>query len=203
MTAQAPFVGWSDPRSLGVETAFPISKLSCGINAHRQITFASTTGPAYSRAQSAQQEMKGNMKSLKKTALVLALGLAAGGCSMLDTKPVAREDLTNAQGHVVGYKEMVRDSRTGEEMAQIALYVPRIGDRGEIIGYEERVRGGSVLHDLNGKRIGGRWDDLRGRGTNPQSKGLLIVVRGKRSDDVAVAKAPSIEDLIQLARLSN
>jgi len=143
------------------------------------------------------------MKSLKKTALVLALGLAAGGCSMLDTKPVAREDLTNAQGHVVGYKEMVRDSRTGEEMAQIALYVPRIGDRGEIIGYEERVRGGSVLHDLNGKRIGGRWDDLRGRGTNPQSKGLLIVVRGKRSDDVAVAKAPSIEDLIQLARLSN
>ena len=142
------------------------------------------------------------MKSAKRTAVILALGLAAGGCSILDTKPVAREDLTNAQGHVVGYKEMVRDNRTGEELAQIALYVPRFGERGEIVGYEERVRGGAVLHDLNGKRIGGRWDDLRGRGTNPQSKGLLIVVRGKRADDLAVAKAPSIEDLIQLARLN-
>jgi len=142
------------------------------------------------------------MKALKRTAAILAIGLAAGGCSVLDTKPMAREDLTNAQGHVVGYKEMMRDSRTGEEMAQIALYVPRIGDRGEIIGYEERVRGGSVLHDLNGKRIGGRWDDLRARGSNPQSKGLLIVVRGKRSESVATAQAPSIEELIQLARLS-
>src|SRR3954462_5783281 len=143
------------------------------------------------------------MKALKRTAVVIALGLAAGGCSILDTKPVAREDLTNAQGHVVGYKEMMRDARTGEEMAQIALYVPRIGERGEIVGYEERVRGGSVLHDLNGKRIGGRWDDLRGRATNPQSRGLLIVVRGKQSDRVAVAQAPSIDEFIQLARLTN
>ena len=142
------------------------------------------------------------MKTLNRTLLILALGLAAGGCSVIETKSVAREDLKNAQGHVVGYKDMMRDSRTGEELAQIALFVPRIGERGEIVGYEERVRGGSVLHDLNGKRIGGRWDDLRGRGTNPQSKGLLIVVRGKRSESVAVAQAPSIEDLIQLARLN-
>jgi hypothetical protein len=143
------------------------------------------------------------MKTVKRTAVILALGLAAGGCSLLDTKPMAREDLKNAQGHVVGYKEMMRDSRTGEELAQIALFVPRFGDRGEIIGYEERVRGGSVLHDLNGKRIGGRWDDLRGRGTNPQSRGLLIVVRGKQSEErAAVAKAPTIEELIQLAGLS-
>ena len=143
------------------------------------------------------------MKALKRTAAIFALGLAAGGCSVLDTKPVAREDLTNAQGHVVGYKEMMRDSRTGEEMAQIALYVPQFGDRGQIVSYEERVRGGAVLHDLNGKRIGGRWDDLRARGSNPQSKGLLIMVRGKRSESIAMAQAPSIEDLIQLARLSN
>lgn len=143
------------------------------------------------------------MKTLKSTAAILALGLAAGGCSVLDTKSTAREELTNAQGHVVGYKDMMRDSRTGEELAQIALFVPRFGERGEIVGYEERVRGGSVLHDLNGKRIGGRWDDLRGRGTNPQSRGLLIVVRGKQSDRVAVAEAPSIDELIHLARLAN
>lgn len=143
------------------------------------------------------------MKALKRTAIILALGLAAGGCSVIDTKPVAREDLKNAQGHVVGYKEIMRDSRTGEELAQIALFVPRVGERGEIIGYEERVRGGAVLRDLNGKRIGGRWADLRSRGNNPQSNGLLIIVRGRQSESVAVAEAPSIDELIHLARLAN
>ena len=142
------------------------------------------------------------MKTLISAAAVIALGLAAGGCSVLETKSMAHEDLKNAQGHVVGYKDTVRDQQTGEEMAQIALFVPRFSERGQVIGYEERVRGGSVLHDLNGKRIGGRWDDLRARGSNPQSKGLLIVVRGKRSESVATAQAPSIEELIQLARLS-
>jgi hypothetical protein len=144
------------------------------------------------------------MKALKRTAIILALGLAAGGCSVIETKSVAREDLKNAQGHVVGIKDMMRDNRSGEELAQIALFVPRIGERGEIVGYEERVRGGSVLRDLNGKRIGGRWSDLRGRGTNPQSKGLMIVVHGKQAAErVTMAEAPSIDDLIHLARLAN
>ena len=137
------------------------------------------------------------MNTLIRTALILALG----GCSAIDTKPIAREDLKNAQGHVIGYKDIMRDSRTGEELAQITLFVPRVGERGEIVGYEERVRGGTLLHDLNGKRIGARWLDVRSRGTNPQNKGLLIVVRGKESEHAALAQAPSIEELIQLARL--
>ena len=144
------------------------------------------------------------MDILRKTAFIAALALAAGGgCSIMETKPVAREDLKNAQGHVVGYKEVMRDARTGEELAQIALFVPRYSARGEIIGYEERVRGGTVLRDVNGKRIGGRWLDVRGRATNPQSKGLLIVVYSKNSDRAKLARAPEIEDLIQLARLTN
>jgi hypothetical protein len=97
----------------------------------------------------------------------------------------------------------MRDSRTGEELAQIALFVPRVGERGEILGYEERVRGGSVLRDLYGKRIGGRFLDVRSRATNPQSAGLMIVVHGKRSERLAVAEAPSIDELMQLARLTN
>ena len=138
------------------------------------------------------------MKTLISAAAVIALGLAAGGCAVLDTKSLAHEDLKNAQGHVVGYKDTVRDRETGEEMAQIALFVPRVDERGKIIGYEERVRGGSVMRDLNGKKVGGRWNDLR------SGKGLVIVVRGKDStESVAVAQAPSIEDLIQLARLAN
>jgi len=143
------------------------------------------------------------MKALTTSAVIVALGLAAGGCSMLETQSVAREDLKNAQGHVVGYKDVMRDSRTGEELAQIALFVPRLGERGDIVGYEERVRGGSILRELNGKRIGGRWADVRGRGNNPQSNGLLIVVRGKQSERAAVAQAPSIDDLIHLARLEH
>ena len=139
------------------------------------------------------------MNTLIRTALILALG----GCSTLDTKPVAREELKNAQGHVIGYKDIMREERTGEELAQLTLFVPRLGERGEIVGYEERVRGGTVLHDLNGKRIGARWLDVRSRGTNPQNKGLLIVVRGKESEPAPVAQAPSIEELIQLARLAH
>ena len=138
------------------------------------------------------------MKTLISTAAVIALGLAAGGCSVLETKSMAHEDLKNAQGHVVGYKDTVRDQQTGEEMAQIALFVPRFSERGQVIGYEERVRGGSILRDLNGRKIGGRWLDVR------SGKGLVIMVRGKDSAErVTLAQAPSIEDLIQLARLTN
>jgi hypothetical protein len=142
------------------------------------------------------------MNRLTNTVLITALGLLAGGCSVMQTTPVAREELRNAQGHVVGTKEIMRDARTGEELAQIALFVPRINKQGEIVGYEERVRGGTVLRDLNGKRIGSRWVDVRSRGSNPQSSGLLIVVLGK-SERASFAPAPEIDQLIQLARLSN
>src|SRR5260221_9033133 len=97
------------------------------------------------------------MNTLKRAAIIVALGFAAGGCSVIETKSVAHEDLKNAQGHVVGYKDVVRDRNTGEELAQIALFVPRLGERGQIVGYEERVRGGSVLRDLSGKKICCRW----------------------------------------------
>jgi len=144
------------------------------------------------------------MQALKKTALILALGLAAGGCSVMEqsksSAAVGREDLKNAQGHVVGYKDVMRDADTGEEITQISLFVPRI-ETGGIVGYEERVRGGTVLRDLNGRRIGGRFIDSRSRGTNPQSKGLLIVVRGKQPE--RVAQAPDIDELMHLARLTN
>ena len=144
------------------------------------------------------------MKALKRTALILALGLAAGGCSVMEqsksSAAVGREDLKNAQGHIVGYKDVMRDADTGEEITQISLFVPRI-ETGGIVGYEERVRGGTVLRDLNGRRIGGRFIDSRSRGTNPQSKGLLIVVRGKQPE--RVAQAPDIDELMHLARLTN
>jgi hypothetical protein len=143
------------------------------------------------------------MRVLKATTLLLALGVAASGCSTIDTQALGREDLKDAQGHVVGYKELMRDGRTGEELAQLTLFVPRVGERGEIIGFEERVPGGAVLRDLYGKRIGTRWIDARTRANNPHSKGLVIMVRGKDTERSTMAQAPSIDELVQLARLAN
>ena len=138
---------------------------------------------------------------IKRTALILALGLAAGGCTHLATpsgnlQALGREDLKNLQGHVIGYKEVTRDAATGERITQISLYVPRLSPGGRVIGYEERVRGGSVLHDLHGKKVGGRFDDVRSR------KNLTIVVL-PREDRLAAAPAPSIDELIRIARLEN
>jgi hypothetical protein len=186
--------------------------VNCVINLKsRVIAFASASGGAYSRATKTNKKLdrKGrqHMNSFKKTVLILALGLAAGGCSVLErsksSAAVGREDLRNAQGHVVGYKDVLRNADTGEEVQQLLLFVPRTGNRGEIVGYEERVPGGTVLRDLNGKRIGGRYLDARSRGTNPQSRGLLIVVRGKNSDRIATAQAPDIDQLMHLARITN
>ena|SRR5438105_1222667 len=145
---------------------------------------------------------------LKRTAIILALGLAAGGCSTIDVKPgdtnAAREDLKNVQGHVIGYKEVARDDATGEELTQISLLVPRLGSRGQLIGYEERVRGGTVLRDLYGKRVGGRFLDLRSRGSNPRNKGLTIEVSSRKADQaLSLAVAPSIEELMLLAGLAD
>ncbi len=143
---------------------------------------------------------------LKKIALIVALGLAAGGCTHLsfttEGQPVAREELKNAAGHVIGTKEVIRDAATGEAIMHIALFVPRIDEKGRIVGYEERVPGGSILRDLRGRKVGGRFVDLRSRGTNPTNKGLTIVIV-PREDRVATAAAPSIEELIRIARLEN
>jgi hypothetical protein len=139
---------------------------------------------------------------LKTTTILLALGLATSGCSLLDYKSVSREDLTNTQGHVIGQKETLFDHRSGEQVAKIALFVPRI-ERGEVVGYEERVAGGTVLlRDLNGKRIGNRWNDLRSRSMNAGNKGITIVFHSRPSERTTMAAAPSIDDLMHLARLN-
>lgn len=140
---------------------------------------------------------------LKGTALVLALGLVAGGCTHLPTQAggqlISREALKSAQGYVVGTKEVTRDTATGEEITRISLFLPLLED-GRLVGYEERVPGGTVLHDLNGRRIGGRLVDLRSRSSNPHNRGVTIVVVPRED---RVAAAPSIDELIRLARLDN
>jgi len=128
--------------------------------------------------------------------LLIAASLAIGGCStMTEYGSVRKESLKNDQGHVIGYKEMLRNERTGEVMAQIALYTPVRGTGGEIVGYEEQARDGAIIRDLNGRSIGGRFSDLRSRGTNSKNKGLTIVFRPADAPKVAAAQ-PGIRELI-------
>lgn len=109
-------------------------------------------------------------------ALVAGLGVAAGGCSLLsEYRTVDREALRNPQGHVVGQKEFVRHRDTGERVTRISLYTPRRNDAGAIVAYEERTRGGSLIRDLDGQVIGGRYKDLRSRGTNAYSQGVTLI----------------------------
>ena len=128
--------------------------------------------------------------------LLLAASLAIGGCStMTDYGVVRKEGLRNDQGHVIGYKEMLRNQRTGEVMAQIALFTPVHNESGEVVGYEERAKDGAVILDLYGRSIGGRFSDLRSRGTNAKNKGLMIVFRPADSQPVAVGQ-PKIWELM-------
>ena len=133
---------------------------------------------------------------MKIRVLILAACFAIGGCSTLsDFGSVRKESLRNDQGHVIGYKEMLRNQRTGEVFAQVSLYAPLRDDAGAIIGYEEQARDGAIIRNLDGRAIGGRFADLRSRGTNAKNRGLTIVMRPADAQQVAVAQ-PKIWELM-------
>jgi hypothetical protein len=144
------------------------------------------------------------MKSLKTAAL--ALVFAASGCSVLEFKPLGKETLKNADGHVVGYKERVRDDAAGEDADRVVLFTPRFSERGNIVAYEERIKGGVVLWDLRGKRVGSRYVDLRSRGSNARNSGLTIVFLPRESEHLAqqqhIAQV-TIEDIKQHLGIQN
>ena len=97
---------------------------------------------------------------------LLALVIGPGGCSTIDHKQLDR----------------------------VTLFTPRLSERGTVIAYEERIKGGVVLRDLKGKRIGARYVDLRSRGTHAHSSGLTIVFVPRESERIALAQV-TIEDI--------
>jgi hypothetical protein len=133
-------------------------------------------------------------------ATLLALAIAAGGCSTLEPRPLGKDTLKNAQGHVIGYKERLKAD--GEELDRVTLFTPRLSERGSVVAYEERIKGGVVLWDLKGKRIGSRYVDLRSRGTNAHSSGLTIVFVPRESERLALAQV-TIEDVKQHLGIRN
>ena len=139
------------------------------------------------------------MTALRTT--LLALVLATSGCAVMDYSPLGgREKLANAQGHVIGYKERLCDCKAGEELDRVVLFTPRLGENGGVVAYEERIKGGVVLWDLRGKRIGSRYVDLRSRGTNAHNSGLMIVFRPRDGERLAQV---TIDDVKQHLGISN
>lgn len=135
--------------------------------------------------------------------MLLAVAVLATGCSSVEWKQVSTTALRNEQGHVIGQKETLCDCLHGERIARLALFEPRFDEHGVLVGYEEKVRGGTVLRDLNGRRIGVSWVDIRSRANNPRSKGLTIIVHGQPATPAASAAAPkTIDELVHLAGLS-
>jgi hypothetical protein len=124
-------------------------------------------------------------------ALIIAACFAIGGCTTMGDfgTSLRKESLRNDQGHVIGYKNMLRNDRTGEVLAQVLLYTPMRNDSGEVVGYEEQARDGAIIRDLNGRSIGSRFADLRSR------KSLTIVFRPADAPLVAVAQ-PKIWELM-------
>jgi hypothetical protein len=82
--------------------------------------------------------------------------------------------LTNERGHVVGHRDVLRNETSGEEIERVTTYAPRYDSRGEVVGYEEPVGEGVVIRSLDGRRVGLRYRDLRGRGSNPTSEGVSV-----------------------------
>ena len=139
---------------------------------------------------------------LAVTTMILAVAALASGCSSVEWKQMSLQPLRNEQGHVIGQKETLCDCRNGERIARLALFEPRFDERGVLVGYEEKMRGGVQLRDLNGRRIGTRFADLRSRANNPNSKGLTIIVHSQPAATAARASVTTVDELVNLAGLA-
>src|SRR4029077_19798122 len=130
--------------------------------------------------------------------LIIAACLAIGGCTTMSDfgTSMRKESLRNDQGHVIGYKNMLRNEQTGEVLAQVQLYSPVLGENGAVVGYEEQARDGAIIRDLDGRSIGGRFADLRSRSTNAKNGGLTIVFRPADAPQVAAVTQPKIWELM-------
>lgn len=127
---------------------------------------------------------------MRLNVLIVAASLIAGGCSTLnDLGVVRKEGLRNDNGDLVGYKQLMRNERTGEVFARVQMFTPVRDGQGNLIGYEEQVRDGAIIRDPSGQPIGNRFSDLRSR------KGLTIVFRPADAPQVAVTE-PKLLDLM-------
>ncbi len=124
--------------------------------------------------------------------LILTASFAIGGCSTLDEYgSVGRQNVTDAEGNVAGFKQLLHNQRTGEVAAQVRLFTPIQDGSGELVGYEEQTQDGAIIRDLEGRQVGARFNDLRSRSTNARSKGITVIIGSLDSRRVVTeVKAP-------------
>jgi hypothetical protein len=133
---------------------------------------------------------------MRLNALIVAASLLMGGCSTLsDLGLVRKEGLRNDEGHLIGYKQLMRNERTGEVFAQVQMFTPVRGADGELMGYEEQVRDGAIIRDVSGRPIGNRFADLRSR------RGITIVMRP--ADTQVAVSEPKLLDLMASLKASD
>ena len=112
---------------------------------------------------------------MKKMFLVAACALLAACAAPTGTyERVRQTNLKNDEGHVVGYVEVLRDVKTGEEVEREVNFAPRYDTQGTLIGYEEPLPEGVLIRSPDGRRVGVRYRDLRGRGMNPSGEGVSV-----------------------------
>ena len=96
------------------------------------------------------------------TRLLLPAVLVLAACTgMGEVRVVGSTPLTNEAGHVIGRRDMVENRATREVYSNYTLFDPVKNERGQIVAYEEKVADGTVRYNLNGRRIGGLFRDLR------------------------------------------
>jgi len=128
------------------------------------------------------------LKMVMAAAGFAAVLLSSGCTTLTDYGSVRKESLRNEQGHVIGYKEMLRNNTTGEVIAQVSMFTPLRDNGGTLVGYEEQVRGGAVMRDLDGRTIGSKFIDLRSR------KSMTIVMRP--ADQQVALSQPKLMQMI-------
>ena len=107
---------------------------------------------------------------------IAAVALSLAGCATQDEYASLRRDFVqDRQGNVIGERESLRNLRTGEVLERTEIYVVLLDAQGGLLGYEQRLKNGSIVRDSEGRPIGARFPDLRNRGYNPQTTGVLIL----------------------------
>ena len=119
---------------------------------------------------------------MKPTWIVaVAVAIGAAGCAQtVQYRYLSTEVLRNDAGHVVGHRDVLMDPIEGKELEQITYYSPVLDAKGNIVAYEEPIRGGMLIRSLEGRRVGTRYPDLRSRGSNPGNDGLTITFRPRQ-----------------------
>jgi hypothetical protein len=111
---------------------------------------------------------------MKKALLLAAVALVAACTTQRTYERVSLTSITNDEGHVVGHRELLRDVETNEQVENVVDYTPRYDSSGKLTGYEEPLREGVLIRTPDGRRIGVRYRDLRGRGVNPSGEGVSV-----------------------------